>query len=182
MTSSTTPQSSLPQSLLDAHPPQIVMRAAWYTELTGQEATYFPSFVGNQYWDAPPAGNPPAIQWRSVRDGVLTQETKTLINLAVILEGTQWLKDEQPVSWAVEANDYVTLQTDTQFGMTSVYGDQLEVATLVPNMPIPDPNNVHAAGKLGRAVTITGTYADSSTIIEMLVIHPFSPNTADDVS
>lgn len=180
MTSSTTPQSSLPQTLLEAHPPRIVIRAAWYTELTGQEATYFPSNIGHELYTAPPSGNPPVSVWRSIRDGVLTQAANTLINFAVKLQGTDWLKDVQPVSWSMIASDFMTLQTDAQFGKTSIYGDQFPVGILVPNPAVPNPDNTHAAGKLGVVVQVTGTYADNSTITDILVVYPYVPPFIED--
>lgn len=160
-----------------AHLPVISIRAAWYNELAGQEATYFPCFVGLKFFSAPPSGLNPKSYWRPIRKGVLTQGQKSLINLAVMLDGTHWLANEQPVSWSMSANSLLTLQTDAQFGKTSVFGDHFTVGTLLPVPLTTDPSVPQQPGNLGVSINITGTYADGTTIMDQLKLYPTPGDT-----
>lgn len=154
--------------LLTYHPPIIAMRAAWQNALTGQEAVYFPSIIGGQTWNAPPtAAN--LKNWKWVRHGILTIAQNTLVNLAVLQQGTPWLAAEQPVSWSLDSNQYASLQG---VDSGSIYGDNQQLLKINPNLPTPDPSEAKIKGYLGRAVLITGTYADGSTIVEQLLLYP----------
>ena len=158
--------------LLTYHPPIIAIRAAWFTELTGQEANYFPSIIGGETWSAPPTGVANLKNWKLARHGVMTWRGNSIINLAVLQEGTPWLAEEQPVSWSVDNTSLCKLYTPAQYGKTSIYGDSQMIAVLEPNNSVPDPSNPNIKNNVGRAVLLTGTYQDGSTIVEELILYP----------
>lgn len=158
--------------LLTYHPPIIAMRAAWFNELAGQEANYFPSIIGGNTWNAPPTKASNLKNWKWVRHGVLTWKANTIVNLAVLQQGTPWLAAVQPTSWTVDNPNLCKLYTPAQYGKTSIYGDSQMIAVLSPNLAVPDPSDPNIKGNVGRAVLLTGTYADGSTIVEELILYP----------
>lgn len=159
------------------HLPQICMRAAWYNELAGQETTYFPAFIGLKFWSAPPVGPNLKSIWRPVSKGVLTQGAKSLVNFAVLLRGTHWLYEEQPVSFTLSPNNLLTIQSDAAYGKTSIYGDHFPVGTLLPVPPLLDPNVPQQAGHLGTSINITATFADGTFIKDQLLLYPTPGDT-----
>lgn len=154
--------------LLTYHPPVIAMRAAWASNLSGQVGNYYPSIIGGETWNAPPTvAN--VKNWKWVRHGVLTLKANTLVNIAVLQQGTQWLAATQPVSWSVDTSGLAAFQgVDTN----SIYGDRQQLLKINPNVPIPDPSDPNIKGYVGKSVLITGTYADGSKIVESLLLYP----------
>lgn len=156
---------------LTYHPPQIGIRAAWFQELAAQSANYFPAVIGLKTWNTPPTRQT-LDEWHHSRKGVLVVAQNVLLNLAVIQEGTQWLAAVQPVSWKVDNPAYATLYTPAAYGKTSLYPDARTVALIQPNVAIPDPGDNKIKGAVGRSLLITGTYADGSTITDVLIMAP----------
>jgi hypothetical protein len=141
--------------------PQIAMRPGWFTDLTGSESLYYPAFIGEVQWNAPPQGPNAVVNWVPMIEGIQVQAANLLMNIAVIQEGTQWLYDQQPVSWSVEQNSLVTLYAANAFPYESVYADAEEIVQVKPNTLT-----------VGASVTITGTFADGSTISAVLTMAP----------
>lgn len=161
------------------HPPVIVMRAAWFNELAGQESTYYPLVVGTKYWSAPPSASNLG-KWNKIRQGVMVKGDWGLINLAVKYDGTPWLlgqqpllsENAQPVSWSVDNATFCTIHTAVAYGKTSVYPDAQTVAIIAPNPAVPDPSEPKIKGSLGRSLLITATFADGTNLTDTLLMYP----------
>jgi len=161
------------------HPPVIVMRAAWYTELAGQESVYYPLVVGTKSWSAPPSAMNLG-SWVKIRQGVMVRSSWGLINLAVKYDGTPWLlgqqpllpEDAQPVSWTADDTNFCSIHSAVSYGKTSVYPDAQTVSVIAPNPPVPDPSEPKIKGNLGRSLLITATFADGTSISDALLMYP----------
>jgi hypothetical protein len=153
------------------HTPVIGVRAAWYSELAAQAANYYPAGIGPTLWSAAPTKQT-LDTWHHARKGILVVGQNAIANLAVIYRGTQWLTANQPVSWKVDNASFCTLYTDAAFGKTTLYPDKQMVAVFAPNPAQPDPNVPAIKGSVGRAVLITGTFSDGSTITEEVIMFP----------
>lgn len=161
------------------HPPVIVMRAAWYTELAGQESVYYPLVVGRKYWATPPSSTNLG-KWMKIRQGVMVRGGWGLVNLAVKYDGTPWLlgqqpllpEDAQPVSWTVDNAAFCSIHSAAAYGKTSVYPDAQAVAVIAPNPAVPDPTEPKIKGNVGRSLLITATFADGTSISETLLMYP----------
>lgn len=153
------------------HTPVIALRAAMYSELAAQAANYYPAVIGPHLWSAAPSRTN-LDTWHHARKGVLVSANQAIVNLAVVYRETQWLVANQPVSWAVDNASFCTIQTDAAFGKTTLYPDKQPVAIFAPNPAQPDPNVPAIKGAVGRAVLITGTFSDGSTITEEVLLFP----------